>query len=74
MRPLGAGEGCEPFANEFNSHISPQMDALQLLKIMASEHSGISEYWRARIQHLLSQVPQEPKNWIYPEPPVAEKD
>lgn len=25
MKLRGAGEGCEPFANEFDSHISPQM-------------------------------------------------
>ena len=33
MRLLGAGGGCEPFANEFDSHISPQLRSIMRLYI-----------------------------------------
>lgn len=33
MRLRGAGEGCEPFANEFDSHISPQSRIIMRLYI-----------------------------------------
>lgn len=35
----------------------------KLLIAMASEQSGISSYWKERIQEHLNAVPQEPKNW-----------
>lgn len=36
-------------------------DALHLLKLMAEESSGISEYWRSRIISLINQIPQQPR-------------
>lgn len=78
----GAGEGCEPFANEFDTHTSPQigesMEPLfKLLSAMASPQSGISDYWRNKLQDVLRQVPQEPRNMaevVEDDPPVAEMD
>ena len=47
----------------------------KLLVAMASEQSGLSSYWRERIQEHLNAVPQEPKNWaevvLEETPPVA---
>lgn len=40
------------------------MNALALLKVMAHENSGISEYWRLRIQNLINSVPTEPRNMV----------
>ena len=57
-----------PQTNGFDSHISLQlrnnMNALALLKVMAHESSGISEYWRLRIQNLINSVPTEPRNMV----------
>ena len=57
------------------------MDPLfKLLTTMASEHSGISEYWRNKLKDVLVQVPQEPRAMAevvedeVEEPPVAETD
>ena len=48
---------------------------LKLLYAMASECSGISEYWRGRIQKIINGIPQEPRNMVEiaedEEPPVA---
>ena len=48
---------------------------LKLLIAMASPQSGISDYWRSRVQDLLNQVPKEPRNMVEvvedEEPPVA---
>ena len=82
MRLRGAGEGCEPFANGFDTHISPQigesMDVkflVDLLRAMVAEQSGISDYWRNRIKEELSKLPIEPRNMVEvvedEEPPVA---
>lgn len=41
---------------------------------MASEKSGISDYWRGRIQQVLDSVHQEPRNMVEvvtEEPPEA---
>lgn len=41
------------------------MDPLfKLLSAMASEHSGISDYWRNKLNDVLAQVPQEPRNMV----------
>lgn len=55
------------------------MDPLfKVLSAMASEHSGISDYWRNKLKDILAQVPQEPRNMVEvvldDEPPVAEMD
>ena len=54
------------------------MDAIHLLRLMASENSGISEYWRSRVSELINQIPQEPRNMVEivedEEPTVAETD
>lgn len=55
------------------------MDPLfKLLTAMASSPSGISEYWRNRLNEVLVQVPQEPRNMaevvVEEEPTVAETD
>ena len=47
---------------------------LKLLLAMASEHSGISDYWRNKLKDVLAQVPQEPRNMVeivLDEPTVA---
>ena len=57
-----------------------------LLIAMASEQSGVSSYWRERIQVFLDATPQEPRYWVEvveekilennqsEVPPVAETD
>lgn len=47
---------------------------LNLLSVMSSEHSGISDYWRNKLKNILAQVPQEPLNMVeivLDEPTVA---
>lgn len=57
------------------------MEPLRALLIaIASEQSGVSSYWRERIQVFLDATPQEPRYWAevvedeIEEPPVAETD